>query len=168
MTGILRIPSVSSGVIAAVVAVAAATALSWAMFPRFDRSTAIMTYLLAIVAVGARYGRLAAILTSVLGVAAFDFFFVPPYYTFAVGDAQALSTFAVMLVVGLVIGGLTAQIQRQARAATDRERETAALAAMNRDLAEATTDDALATTGARHVGEAFDAEIGRASCRERV
>jgi len=158
VTGILRIPSVSSGVVAAVVAVAAATALSWAMFPRFDRSTAIMTYLLAIVAVGARYGRLAAILTSVLGVAAFDFFFVPPYYTFAVGDAQALSTFAVMLVVGLVIGGLTAQIQRQARAATDRERETAALAAMNRDLAEATTDDALATTGARHVGEAFDAE----------
>ena len=118
----------SRGVIAAVLAVAAATALSWAMFPRFERSTPIMTYLLAIVAVGARYGRLAAILTSLLGVAAFDFFFVPPYYTFAVGDAQALSTFAVMLAVGLVIGGLTAQIRRQARVATERERETAALA----------------------------------------
>jgi len=146
------------GVIAAILAVAAATALSWALFARFERSTPIMTYLLAIVAVGARYGRLAAILTSVLGVAAFDFFFVPPYYTFAVGDAQALSTFAVMLVVGLVIGGLTAQIRRQARAATDRERETAALAAMHHELAEATTEDALAATGARHVGEAFDAE----------
>ena len=158
MTGILRIPSVWRGVIAAVLAVAAATALSWAMFPRFERSTPIMTYLLAIVAVGARYGRLAAILTSLLGVAAFDFFFVPPYYTFAVGDAQALSTFAVMLAVGLVIGGLTAQIRRQARVATERERETAALAAMNRDLAEALTEDALAAAGARHVGEAFDAE----------
>jgi two-component system, OmpR family, sensor histidine kinase KdpD len=158
VTGILRIPSVSRGVIAAVLAVAAATALSWAMLPRFERSTPIMAYLLAIVAVGARYGRLAAIATSVLGVAAFDFFFVPPYYTFAVGDAQALSTFAVMLVVGLIIGGLTARIQRQARVATDRERETAALAAMNRDLAEATSEQALAATGARHVGEAFDAE----------
>ena len=149
---------VPSGALAAVLAVAVATALSWALFPRFERSTPIMTYLLAIVAVGARYGRFSSILTSVLGVAAFDFFFVPPYYTFAVADAQALSTFAVMLVVGLVIGGLTARIRRQANAATARERQTAALAAMNRDVAEAGTPTALAMTAARHVGEAFDAD----------
>jgi len=146
------------GVLAAVLAVTAATALSWAMFPRFERSTPIMTYLLAIVAVGARYGRGPSILTSLLGVAAFDFFFVPPYYTFAVADAQALSTFTVMLVVGLVIGGLTARIRRQARVATERERQTTALAAMNRDLAQSLTLDELAAIAARHVGEAFDAE----------
>ena len=149
---------VPTGVLAAVVAVATATALAWAMFARFERSTAIMAYLLAIVAVGARYGRLASIVTSVLGVAAFDFFFVPPYYTFAVADAQALSTFAVMLVVGLVLGGLTARIRRQAQAAADRERHTAALAAMSRELAQTSAAADLGAVAARHVGQFFDAD----------
>ena len=159
MTRPPRIPPVSSGALAAVVAVAIATALSWVMFARFERSTPIMTYLLAIVAVGARYGRLPATLASVLSVAAFDFFFVPPYYTFAVADVQALSTFAVMLVIGLVIGGLTARIRRQADVATERERRTGALLAMNRELTQASSPDMLAAAGARHVGEAFDAEV---------
>jgi two-component system sensor histidine kinase KdpD len=147
-----------SGAVAAVLAVAAATAVSWMMFPRFERGTPIMTYLLAIVVVGARYGRLPAMLTSLLGVAAFDFFFVPPYYTFAVADAQALSTFAVMLAVGLIIGGLTTRIRRQAESAADRERQTAALAAMTRELAQATTPDAVAAAAAVHVSAVFDAE----------
>ena len=43
-----------------------------------------------------------------LTVLAFDFFFVPPRFTFAVCDVQYLVTFAVMLIVGLVIGQLTA------------------------------------------------------------
>jgi two-component system, OmpR family, sensor histidine kinase KdpD len=128
------------------------------MFPRFERGTPIMTYLLAIVVVGARYGRLPAMLTSLLGVAAFDFFFVPPYYTFAVADAQALSTFAVMLAVGLIIGGLTTRIRRQAESAADRERQTAALAAMTRELAQATTLEAVAAAAAVHVSTVFDAE----------
>ena len=38
-------------------------------------------------------------LTGLLSVAAFDFFFVPPYLTFAVTDTQYLVTFAVMLLV---------------------------------------------------------------------
>src|SRR5688572_1971878 len=149
---------VPPGVAAALVAVAAATAVSWMMFPRFERGTPIMTYLLAIVVVGARYGRLPSVLTSVLGVAAFDFFFVPPYYTFAVADAQALSTFAIMLVVGLVIGGLTTRIRHQAQLAADRERQTAALTAMTRELAQARTPDAVVAAAAGHVGTIFDAE----------
>lgn len=149
---------VPAGVVAAFVAVAAATAVSWMMFPRFERGTPIMTYLLAIVVVGARYGRLPSVLTSVLGVAAFDFFFVPPFYTFAVADAQALSTFVIMLVVGLVIGGLTTRIRRQAQLAADRERQTAALAAMTRELAQARTSNAVIEAAAVHVGAVFDAE----------
>ena len=44
-----------------------------------------------------RFGRGPSILASVLGVAAFDFFFIPPQWTFAVTDTQYLFTFAVML-----------------------------------------------------------------------
>ena len=154
----LGMRALPTGVAAAFLAVATATAVSWMMFPRFERGTPIMTYLLAIVVVGARYGQLPSLLTSVLGVAAFDFFFVPPYYTFAVADAQALSTFAIMLVVGLVIGGLTTRIRRQAELAADRERQTGALAAMTQELALARTPGTVAAVAARHVSSVFDAE----------
>ena len=73
-------------------------------------------------------------LASVLSVLAFDFFFVPPYLTFAVSDTQYLVTFAVMLVVGLVISNLAAALRTQARIAGYRETRTAALYAMSREL----------------------------------
>ena len=64
--------------------------------------------------VATRYGRGPSLLASVLSVAAFDFFFVPPFYTFAVTDTQYLVTFSVMLVVALVISGLAVRIRAQA------------------------------------------------------
>ena len=94
-----------------------------------------MVYLLGIVTVAARSGRGPTVLASVLSVATFDFFFVPPFFSFAVSDTQYLVTFAVMLVVALVISGLTVRIRAQADAARDRERRTAALYAMSRELA---------------------------------
>ena len=47
-----------------------------------------MVFLLAVFLVAVRWGRGPALLASVLCVLAFDFFFVPPYLTFAVSDAQ--------------------------------------------------------------------------------
>ena len=84
-------------------------ALAWGMSGRFELSNIVMVYLLGVVVVAVRYGRGPSVLASVLGVAAFDFFFVPPYFTFAVSDTQYVVTFGVMLVVGLVISKLGRQ-----------------------------------------------------------
>ena len=62
-----------------------------------------MIYLLGVVFVATRFGRGPSAFAAVLSVAVFDFFFVPPHLTFAVADTQYLVTFAVMLVVGLLI-----------------------------------------------------------------
>ena len=74
----------------------------------FGRSPAntVMLFLAAVAYVAVRFGRGPAILASVLAVLAFDFFFVPPYLTFAVSDAQYVVTFGVMLVIGLIISTL--------------------------------------------------------------
>ena len=61
--------------------------------------------------VAMRFGRGPAALAALLNVAAFDFFFVPPRLSFAVSDVQYLVTFAVMLVVGLLVGQLTAGLR---------------------------------------------------------
>ena len=75
----------------------------------------VMLFLLAVVGVALRFGRGPAVVAAFVGVALFDFFFVPPRFTFAVSDVQYLVTFAVMLVVALVIGQLTAGLQGPGR-----------------------------------------------------
>ncbi len=150
---------VGGGYLQATAAVAAATLASWLMFPYFEAANLIMAYLLAVVGIAARYGHGPSVVAAVLGVAAFDFFFVPPYLTFAVADTQYVLTFAVMLGVGLVISGLTIRIRRQAEAARHRERQTAALYAMSRELAQTERVDDLVAIATRHIGAVFDANV---------
>jgi two-component system sensor histidine kinase KdpD len=118
-----------------------------------------MVYLLGLVPVAARYGRGASVLASVLSVAAFDFFFVPPSLTFAVADTEYLITFAVMLAVGLVISGLTARVRHQAEAARRREERTRALYRLSRELARTRGVDDLLAVSVRHVTEVFGGDV---------
>lgn len=138
-----------------VAAVAAATGVAWAMFGRFELANLIMVYLLGIVIVARRYGRGPALLASILSVALFDFLFVPPHLTFAVSDVRYAVTFAVMFVVALAISGLTARLRSQAERASQRERRTAALYAMSRELAGTRGVEPLLATAARHIVEVF-------------
>src|SRR5512143_2053132 len=87
----------------ALAAVAAATLAGWAMHPRFDLVNIAMVYLLAVVVIALRHSRGPAIVASMLCVVAFDFLFVPPRGTLTIDDAQYLLTFAIMLLVALVI-----------------------------------------------------------------
>lgn len=139
--------------------VAASTALAWLMFPHFELANLIMVYLLGVVAVASRYGRAPSIFACLLSVAAFDFFFVPPYFTFAVADTQYLVTFGIMLVVALVISQLTIRIRWGAEAARQRERRTAALYALSRELASTRGVPNILQAAVRHIAEVFRSQI---------
>src|SRR5262245_32636072 len=139
--------------------IALCTALAWYIFPYFAEANLIMVYLLGVVVIAIRWGRLPAIMASVLSVAAFDFFFVTPYLTFTVSDAQYLVTFAVMLVVALVISTLTARLRQQVEAARQRERRTAILYSMTRELASARGQDNLLLAATRHISEVFESAM---------
>jgi two-component system sensor histidine kinase KdpD len=143
----------------AVAAVAAATGLAWLMLPHFELANIVMVYLLSVVAVSARTGRGPSVLASLLSVAAFDFFLVPPRFTFAVSDSQYLVTFAVMLIVALVVSGLTVGIRAQAQSARERERRTAVLYAMSRELASTRGITELTGVALRHLGDVFGGRL---------
>ncbi|MBF0283658.1 MAG: DUF4118 domain-containing protein [Magnetococcales bacterium] len=113
------------------------TALSAPLHDVLDRANIVMIFLLAVVFIAIRSGKQAAIIGAFLSVACFDFFYVPPRFTFAVHDAQYLVTFAVMLTVALVVGPLTADLRFQAAAARKREQRLRALYEMARDLSSA-------------------------------
>jgi two-component system sensor histidine kinase KdpD len=144
-------------VLAVLLSTGAASAAS-VMFPHFELSNIVMTYLLGVVVVAARLGRRPALLAVVLSVAAFDFFFVPPYFSFAV-DSQHLVTVTVMLIVALVISGLTVRVTRQAEAARDRERRTSALYALDRELVVTRGINELLEVGIRHVLDVLGGQI---------
>ena len=108
----------------------------------------IMVYLLGVVAISIHCGRGPSFLASFLGVAVFDFAFVPPRGTFAVQDSQYLFTFFVMLLTGLLISSLTSRIRDQVTAARDGEARNYALLMLSRELAVAKT-----------IGEVIDACI---------
>jgi two-component system, OmpR family, sensor histidine kinase KdpD len=119
---------------------------------------AAMLYLLAVVVAATRFRRGPALVASLVGIASFDFFFVHPFYTFAVSDVRYVLTFAVMLVVALVIGNLTGRIRNQAEAAREREQRTSALYALSRDLAAARDRDAILAAALRSLRDTFAVE----------
>ena len=139
--------------------VAVCTFLNCLIFPYVPHAALVLVYLLGVVAVAARSGPGPSILACVLSVAAFDFFLVPPFYTFAVAEAQDLLTFGAMFVVALVISGLTVRIRWLADSARQREARTAALYAMSRDLASAREVSAILEAAARHIGEVFHGHV---------
>ncbi len=147
-----RAPSL--GWIAAVVAVVVSTLLGVA-FAREQTADVVMVFLLGVVLVAMRFGYGPSLLAAVLAVVAFDFFFVTPYYSFAVSDLRHLATFAVMFIVAVVISNLTQRIRRQADAARSRERRTAALFAISRELGAAASRDALVSIALSHVRAIF-------------
>ncbi len=139
--------------------VALCTAIAAFMTGHFELSNVIMVYMLGIVIVASQYGRGPAVFASVISVASFDFFFVPPFYTFAVSDTQYLVTFAVMLTIALVISTLTARIRQQAQSARLRESRTASLYLMSRELSSTLNLGDLITIGLRHVAEVFECKV---------
>ncbi|MBI2824420.1 MAG: sensor histidine kinase KdpD [Planctomycetia bacterium] len=143
----------------AIFVVAVCTAIGFLAVPPMQLASLIMLYLVGVVVCSIWLGHGPSILASVLGVAIFDFCFVPPYYTFAVANTEYLFTFAVMLATGLVISNLTARVRFQAESARQRERRTAALYAVNRELVNATTVTDLVAAAQRHVPEAFGGDV---------
>ena len=134
------------------------TLVAFAIYPHFELSNLVMIYLLGVTVAGLRLGRGPSALTAVLNVAAFDFFFVPPRYSFAVSDAQYLVTFGAMLTIALVIATLTASVRQQTRVAGARERRTSLLYAMSRELAVTRGLANMARVVVRHVAEVFECQ----------
>jgi two-component system sensor histidine kinase KdpD len=134
------------------------TSLSAFAFGFLELVNLVMLYLLGVMFIAMRFGRGPSVLSAVLSVAAFDFFFVPPRFSFAVSDVQYLVTFAVMLIAGLIVSTLTVNLRSQARISSHRERRAGVLYAFTRELGGTQTDDEIVRIAVRHIGEEFEGQ----------
>lgn len=149
---------VSSRYLRALGITALCTAIAYPVYPHFDPVNIVMMYLLGTTVVGLRLGRGPSVLSAIGNVAAFDFFFVPPRYSFYFAETQYVFTFGVILGVALVIANLMVNVRRQTESAAARERRTATLYAMSRELGIARDALTIAAAAARHVGAALDGD----------
>ena len=142
------------------VIVAACGVLGWMVQSwRLAEANMVMIFLLGVVVVASRYGRGPAVASAVASVLVFDFFFVPPYLSFAVSDAQYVITFAVMLAVGLIVSALTVRVREQLRASRRQERRTAALYRLTKQLSEVVGSEFLIQIAGKQLNEIFGGEV---------
>jgi two-component system sensor histidine kinase KdpD len=131
------------------------TAIAFPLSPYFGLVNIVMLYLLGTTVGALRLGRGPSVLLAIFNMLAFDYFFVPPVFSFDVEDTQYLFTLSVMLIVALVIANLMVSIRRHREIADTREQRTAVLYAMSRELAVATDAQAMAAAAVRHISAVF-------------
>jgi two-component system, OmpR family, sensor histidine kinase KdpD len=118
-----------------------------------------MPFLLAVMLAAFWFGRGPSILAAALGVASYDFFFVPPFYTFSVEDRRYVLTFAMMFAVGYIVSALTGRMRRQEQDAVAREERTTALYTLTRELAATDEPAQIAGVAARQAARVFGSEV---------
>ena len=136
------------------------TLLGWAIaWLGLDEANIAMIFLMGVAFAAVWLGRGPAITASILGVLVFDFCFIEPRFSFAVGDAQYLLTFAVMLVIGLLISTLTVRVQQQLQLSKKQERRSASLFRLTRQLSELVGSEFLIQAAGRQLSEMFFGEV---------
>ena len=135
------------GYVVACVAVAAALAFASVALRWIGLESIDLVFLTAVIGVAARFGRWPSLLAVVLSSLCYNFFFLPPIYTFTITDPTNVAAFLFFTLVALVVSNLAARTRFQTLAAKQRARTTEALYAFSRKLASCKTiDDVLWTT----------------------
>ena len=133
--------------IAALAAVALALGFSELIQTWIGAGNVDLVFLTAIVAIAVRLGLLPSLLASVAAAVVYNFFFLPPIYTFTIADPANVVAFGLFTLVAIIVSSVAARARTQAVAALDRARVTDLLYSFSRKLAGAgTLDDVLWAT----------------------
>ncbi|MFZ2197898.1 MAG: sensor histidine kinase KdpD, partial [Thermodesulfovibrionales bacterium] len=139
--------------------VGVSTGLAFIMAPYFEVVDLAMVYLLGVVIAAGRTGRGPSLFAAFLSVAAFDFCFIPPYYTFAVHDIRYFITFIVMFMIAFVISRLTHRVRDQAHSARQREKRTAAMYNLSRKFVHERGIEKLCAIAISHISEVLSSQV---------
>ncbi|MFO0229064.1 DUF4118 domain-containing protein [Gemmatimonas sp.] len=93
-----------------------------------------LLYLLIVLLVSARYGRVAGMVMSGLAFLAFNFFFIPPYHTLAIGNPLDWLVLAVFLATALTAAQLLHRARRESALREAARVKDALLAGVSHDI----------------------------------
>src|SRR5215471_5368266 len=128
----------------ALAAVAVALGVGELIQPWLGIENVDLVFLTAVVGVAVRYGLWPSLLATVASSLCYNFFFLPPIYTFTITDPTNVAAFIFFTIVAVVVSHFAARVRTQAVAAMSRARTTESLYMFSRKLAGAgTLDDVL-------------------------
>src|SRR6201994_1591942 len=115
--------------------------------PVFGVENVDLVFLTAVVSVAVRFGLWPSLFTSVAASLCYNFFFLPPVYTFTITDPTNVAAFFFFMLIAILVSNVAARVRTQAMTAISRVRTTESLYAFSRKLAgTATLDDVLWAT----------------------
>lgn len=114
--------------------VAAATVVGTLLKQYTGISSVVLVFLGAVLASAVSYGLWPSVFAAVMSALAYNFFFLPPLYTFTVADPENVIALFFFLAVAIVSGNLTARVRAQAVSASQRARAMEALYTFSRKL----------------------------------
>ncbi len=123
MTNLFRHSKGITGYLIALMGVSLVTFLLAPFHNHVNDTTISLALLLIILVVATIFGSRPALFASLLGVLSFNFFFLPPVYTFAISDPQHWVAYAAFLVTALIAGQLSSYARRRAEESEQRRRE---------------------------------------------
>lgn len=117
-----------------------------------------LLYLFPVLFSAVRWGRGPSFFAAVLGILAFDFFFVPPVFSMTVADLRYVISFIVFLSVAALTSNLASKLRSQIHQAQQREASTAALYALSRKITAISDLDVLLNQIVQHISDTLDAK----------
>jgi two-component system, OmpR family, sensor histidine kinase KdpD len=119
-------------------------------------TTAALCYVLAVVIAAAAGGLVPGLVASVASFLALNFFFTPPFHTFAVEETADLVALAVFLAVSATVGTMFSRALEQRARAERREREARLLHQLGSRLRSGVPTEEVLRSLARSILELFD------------
>ncbi|MDB6066518.1 MAG: Osmosensitive channel signal transduction histidine kinase [Pedosphaera sp.] len=139
--------------------VVAATILNAFLNPIIGYRAVALDLLLVVVILALFVGRGPVMMSAALSALLWNFFFLPPRYTFYITTFEDAMMFGMYFVVAVVMGQLVARFRTQEKAERQREERTTALYLLTRELADAINLNQIVKAVVQHIGKLFDAEV---------
>jgi two-component system sensor histidine kinase KdpD len=145
------------GHLGALATVAAAGAVAWAVDRYAESANLAMVFMLSVLVSGLAFGLWPAALAAAAAAFAYNFFFLEPRLTLAIGHPSDVFTFAVFFAVALTTGWLTGRVRDQSLAVSRRASGIAAVLSAPRRLSSAARAEDAATALAEQLAAATGA-----------
>ena len=118
-----------------------------------------MIILLTVSLLPLRMGPGPVLIAAAMGALVWDFFFIPPIFTFSIGRVEDVMMLGVYFIVALVTGVLTARVRAREKAVRQREERTSALFALTNDLSSAHSQEEVIRAAVSNIKKYFDADV---------
>lgn len=109
--------------VAAIIAMAAATVALKTLGPHINPTTVSLVFVVIILVLAILWGSAPAVVASFAGILSFNFFFLPPFGTFAIKDPDNWIAFVAFVLTALAVGQLSARAKDRAEEAEAAKQE---------------------------------------------